>query len=89
MTPPPHLRIHEPQPGLFAYYDGRVPGYRFLPGPNWVDDGAIALGIATYALIEGTQALVYDTHVSVAHGTAIRAHLEGLGARHFTVVLSH
>lgn len=84
-----HLRIYEPHPGIFAYYDGRVPGHALLAGPNWMDDGAIALGIATYALIEGDQALVYDTHVSPAHGAAIRAHLEGRGARHFTVIYSH
>lgn len=84
-----HLRIYEPHPGIFAYYDGRVPGYALLPEPNWMDDGAIALGIATYALIEGDHALVYDTHVSPAHGAAIRAHLEGRGARHFTVIYSH
>jgi len=91
MTDPalPHLRILQPHPGLFAYYDGRVAGYRFMSGPNWVDGGAISLGIATYALVSGTSALVYDTHVSVAHGAAIRAHLEGLGVSDFTVIYSH
>lgn len=91
MTPtaPQHLRILQPHPGIWAYYDGRVAGHRFLAGPNWVDDGAISLGIASYAIVEGDQALVYDTHVSQAHGAAIRSHLEGLGVRHFTVVYSH
>jgi cyclase len=84
-----HLRVFEPHPGLFAYYDGRVPGHRFMAAPNWVDNGAIELGIATYALVSGASALVYDTHVSPAHGAAIRAHLEGLGVRHFTVIYSH
>ncbi len=86
---PPHLRILQPHDGVFAYYDGRVADYRFLDGPNWVDDGAIALGIATYAIVSGSQALVYDTHVSLDHGAAIRAHLHGLGVRDFTVVYSH
>ncbi|MFZ1661504.1 MAG: MBL fold metallo-hydrolase [Paracoccaceae bacterium] len=89
LSRPPHLRISEPHPGLFAYYDGRVPGYSFMPEPNWVDDGAIGLGIATYALVAGEDALIYDTHVSPEHGAAIRAHLEGLGVRQFTVVYSH
>jgi cyclase len=84
-----HLRIFEPHPGLFAYYDGRVPGHTFAPGPNWVDQGALELGIATYALLAGDEALVYDTHVSPAHGQAIRTHLEAQGARRFTVVYSH
>ena len=84
-----HLRVYEPHPGLFAFYDGRVDGQRFADGPNWVDDGALSLGIASYALLRGDHALVYDTHVSVPHGLAVRAALEARGARRFTVVLSH
>ena len=84
-----HLRIFEPHPGLFAYYDGRVAGHRFAPGRNWVDEGALALGIATYALVDGAKALVYDSHVSVGHGRAIRQHLEGQGVTEFTLVYSH
>lgn len=84
-----HLRIYQPHPGLYAYYDGRVPGYRFMEGDNWVDEGAIGLGIATYALVAGRAALVYDTSVSPEHGAVIRAHLEGLGVTEFTVIYSH
>ncbi|WP_284162756.1 MBL fold metallo-hydrolase [Frigidibacter sp. SD6-1] len=84
-----HLRVLNPEPGLYAYYDGRVPGYRFIEAPNWVDEGAISLGTASYALVAGDEALVYDSHVSVAHAGAIRAHLEGLGVRRFTVTYSH
>jgi glyoxylase-like metal-dependent hydrolase (beta-lactamase superfamily II) len=84
-----HLRVLRPAAGVYAFYDGRVEGYRFADGPNWVDDGALSLGIASYALVSGTAALVYDTHVSVDHGRWIRAVLEGDGVRAFTVVLSH
>lgn len=84
-----HLRVLNPEPGLYAYYDGRVPGYRFMEAPNWVDEGAISLGTASYALVAGDEALVYDTHVSLAHAGAIRAHLQTLGVRHFTVIYSH
>jgi cyclase len=84
-----HLRVFEPHPGLFAFYDGRVDGQRFAQGPNWVDDGALSLGIASYALLRGDHALVYDTHVSVPHALAVKAALEARGARRFTVVLSH
>ena len=83
------LRVLEPHPGLFAFYDGRVDGQRFAQGPNWVDDGALSLGIASYALLRGDHALVYDTHVSVPHALAVRAALEARGALRFTVVLSH
>jgi glyoxylase-like metal-dependent hydrolase (beta-lactamase superfamily II) len=85
----PHLRILAPHPGILAFYDGRVPGYRFAARDNWVDDGALSLGIASYALIHGDEALVYDTGTSLAHGRAIRGHLDSLGIRHIRVVLSH
>jgi cyclase len=84
-----HLRVIECAPGLIAYYDGRVDGYRWAEGPNWVDDGAISLGIASYALISENKALIYDTHVSVEHAKFIRADLEKRGITDFTVVLSH
>ena len=85
----PHLRILHPHPGIVAFYDGRVAGYRFMPGPNWVDEGAIEVGIASYAVVSGDAALVYDPHVSLDHARAIRAALAAMGVRHFTVVLSH
>ncbi len=83
------LQVLRPAPGVFAFYAGRVPGLRFAAGPNWVDDGALSLGIASYALVEGDAALVYDTHVSRPHAAAIRRRLAAEGVRHFTVVLSH
>lgn len=84
-----HVRVMQPHPGIFAFYDGRVEGHRFAEGPNWVDDGALSLGIASYALLSGGAALVYDTHVSVPHARLVRATLERAGARSFTIVLSH
>jgi cyclase len=42
-----HLRVLEPADGVLAFYDGRVPGHRFAQGSNWVDEGAISLGIAS------------------------------------------
>lgn len=86
---PGHMRILHPAPGIRAYYDGRVEGYRFADYPNWVDDGALSLGIASYALVEGDEAIVYDTHISVEHARFIRADLESVGVRKFRVVLSH
>jgi glyoxylase-like metal-dependent hydrolase (beta-lactamase superfamily II) len=84
------LRISQPHPGLFAYFDGRLEGKRIVsPEPNWVDDGAYGLGIASFAVVEGRQAVVYDAHLSVAHGEVIRKHLEGLGVRDFRLFLSH
>lgn len=83
------LRVLEVQPGLHAFYDGRVAGHRFAPGPNWVDDGALSLGIASYVIHAGGQAIVYDTQVSPAHGQFIRDWLADRGITRITVVLSH
>lgn len=84
-----HLRVLQPHPNVLAFYDGRVPGYRFAAGSNWVDDGALSLGIASYAIVDGSEALVYDTHVSVQHAKAIREVLAARGVRRVTVALSH
>lgn len=84
------MRIHEPYPGLFAYYDGRIEGKRLhSEKPNWLDDGAYSLGVASYAIVSGKEALVYDTHISFEHARAIRSHLSSLGVTSIRVVLSH
>ncbi len=84
-----NLRILEPQQNVLAFYDGRVANYRFAEGDNWVDEGALSLGIASYAIIDGNEALVYDTHVSLGHARTIRQALSERGVVKFTVVLSH
>jgi cyclase len=84
-----HMRVLRPAENVFAFYDGRVEGYRYAPERNWVDEGALALGIASYAIVAGDQAVVYDTHVSVEHAELIRRALEAEGVTDFTVVLSH
>ena len=84
-----HLRVFRPAEGIFAFYDGRIEGYRFAEGPNWVDGGALSLGICSYAVVDGSEALVYDTHVSVEHAGFIRSALEAEGVRELTVVISH
>ncbi|MDP9189717.1 MAG: MBL fold metallo-hydrolase [Actinomycetota bacterium] len=83
------MRVLRPAEGVLAFYDGRVDGYRFAEGPNWIDDGAISLGIASYAIVDGDEALVYDTHVSLEHARCVRETLKAEGARELTVVLSH
>lgn len=84
-----HTRILRPAEGVWAFYDGRIEGYRFAEEENWVDAGALSLGIASYAIVSGTEALVYDTHTSVEHAEFVRAKLAEEGARNLTVVLSH
>jgi cyclase len=84
------LRMLEPYPGLFAYYDGRIAGKRlYSECSNWIDDGAYSLGIASYSIVRGNEALVYDTHMSLSHARFIRSHLEAQGVTSIRVVLSH
>lgn len=83
------LRVLRPAKGVLAFYEGREPGHRFAEGPNWVDLGALELGIASYAIVDGASALVYDTHVAVDRGEFIRETLEAEGVTELTVVLSH
>jgi len=83
------MRILHPAEGIFAFYDGRIEGYRFAEDPNWVDEGALALGISSYAIVDDDVALVYDTHVSLEHARFIREALEDQGVRTVTVLLSH
>ncbi|MFI5048724.1 MAG: MBL fold metallo-hydrolase [Gaiellales bacterium] len=84
------MRVLEPASGVLAFYDGRVEGVRLHSGePNWLDDGGFTLGIASFAIVDGDEALVYDTHLTPAHGREIRSALEERGATRLRVLLSH
>ncbi|MBV8660186.1 MAG: MBL fold metallo-hydrolase [Burkholderiales bacterium] len=84
------LRVWRPLPYLYAFYDGRIEGVRaWSAEPNWLDDGAFTLGIASYAIVDGEHALLYDTHISTAHAQIIRQTLEAAGVKHIRVALSH
>ena len=80
------LRLNE---NVLGFYEGRTPGIGDDPAGGWVEDGALSLGICSYALLDGAEAIVYDTHVSVDRAQTIRDELERLGARRIRVVLSH
>ncbi len=84
------LQILRPYPNVFAFYDGRIPGIRaHSPGPNWLDDGAFTLGTASFAVVEGRDAIVYDAHMSLIHARKIRSFLEEQGVRDMRLVVSH
>lgn len=84
------MRVLRPYPNVFAFYDGRIEGKRaYSEQKNWLDDGAYVLGISTYAIVEGSEALVYDTHISLAHARIIRETLSAAGVTNSRVVLSH
>jgi len=84
------MRVLEPASGVLAFYDGRIDGVRLHSAePNWLDDGGFTLGIASFAIVDGGEALVYDTHLTVDHARAIRAELESRGVTSIRVLLSH
>lgn len=45
------MRILQPYPDIYAYYDGRMNKRLYSPEPNWLDDGAYTLGTASYAIV--------------------------------------
>ena len=75
------MRTLRPTPEIYAFYDGRVEGYSFGDAPNWVDEGALWLGIASHAIVDGDEALIYDTHISVDHARHVRRTLEQAGVK--------
>ncbi len=84
------MQVLKPYPNLYAFYDGRIPGVRaHSPGPNWLDDGAFTLGTASFAIVEGREALVYDAHMSLIHARKIRDFLEEQDVRDMKLVVSH
>ena len=68
-----HTRVLRPSEGVYAFYDGRIEGYRFAQEANWVDEGALSVGIASYAIVSGEEALVYDTHATIEHARFVRS----------------
>ena len=73
---------------ILAFYAGRD-WTRIREEHNWIDDGAMKLGIATYAIYKNDKAVIYDTFADIRQARWVRNHLENMGIKHFTVVLSH
>ena len=85
----PPIKVHHHNQYLISFFAGREPGKRHDEERNWVDDSAIKLGTAMYAIHRGTEAIIYDTFTSVPHAEFVRFYLGKMGIRKFTVVLSH
>lgn len=73
---------------IIAFYDGRN-DERISPDPNWVDDAANKLGVATYAIHQGNEAIVLDTFPTIDQAQWQRATLESMGITHFRIITSH
>jgi len=87
----PGMRVIEINDHMLAFYDGRDPSGKrvFSTERNWQDDGAMKLGVATYAIHSGDKAIVYDTFPSIEQAKWVRNYLARKGIKQFTVVLSH
>ena len=73
------MQVLEPSEGILAFYDGRAEGAT-LDDADWVEYDLV-LGLASYAIVEGDSALVYDTHTSPDRGEFVRAELERRGVK--------
>ena len=83
------IKVKALSPYLLYFFDGRRPAERFAKDWNWLDDAAMKLGVGTYAIHQGEEAVVYDTFTSVAQAKWVRTHLEKMGIKKFKIVHSH
>lgn len=84
------MRVFEINAHLLAYYDGRPPEpSKPMASGTWDDTGAYDVGVCTYVIHDGDEALVYDTYPDVRDAAWVRKDLERRGIKRFTVVNSH
>ncbi|KAF2446492.1 Zn-dependent hydrolase [Karstenula rhodostoma CBS 690.94] len=83
----PTLRTFRPDgtTGIYAYYDGRTCPWH---SSNWYDE-TLALGVATYSIISGSTAVLFDAGLTPAHAAHMLAHVRSLGATTISTVYSH
>ena len=51
----PHIRVHHHNDYLISFYAGRDQSERHLKERNWLDDSALKLGTAMYAIHSGAE----------------------------------
>jgi cyclase len=84
------MRVFQINDHLICFYLGRPAQDLHRAGaPDWTQSGALDVGVATYVIHSGDQALVYDSFPSVAPARWVRDYLVKAGIRHFTLVNSH
>jgi cyclase len=84
------ISVIEINENLTAFYTGRDASQpRLTQAWNWHDDAAMKLGVATYAIHGGEEALIVDTFSFPSQAQWVRDYLEDKGIRTFTLVLSH
>ncbi|AWC21821.1 Beta-lactamase precursor [Aminobacter sp. MSH1] len=84
------IRVIKVTDYMLAFYDGRPSTPPKTGGTeNWADSGSMDLGVATYAIYRGDEALVWDTFPTMQQSKWVRDHLEQMGTKRITVVNSH
>ena len=84
------MRVFQINDHLTSFYDGRPAEAARAPDTrNWADYGALDVGVSTYVIRCGDQALVYDTFPTVQEARWVRDYLTKAGVKHFTLVNSH
>jgi cyclase len=85
-----NMRVFQINDYLISFYDGRPAQSPRPPETyNWADYGALDVGVSTYAIRRGDQALIYDTFPTAQEAKWVRDYLTKAGVRHFTLVNSH
>jgi len=86
----PKVRVFVINDHLMAFYEGRPPQPVQAAGKrDWADYGALDVGVATYVIHRGDQALVYDTFPYAEDARWVREYLTRMGIRRFTLANSH
>jgi glyoxylase-like metal-dependent hydrolase (beta-lactamase superfamily II) len=84
------MRVFQINDHLISFYDGRPAQTPRPPETHdWADYGAFDVGVSTYVIRRGDQALVYDTFPTARDARWVRDYLIKAGVRHFTLVNSH
>jgi cyclase len=85
-----NMRVFKINDYLISFYDGRpAQAPRPPESKNWADSGALDVGVSTYAIRRGDQALVYDSFPTAQEAKWVRDYLSKAGVKHFTLVNSH
>jgi cyclase len=85
-----NMRVFKINDYLISFYDGRpAQAPRPPEAHNWADYGALDVGVSTYVIRRGDEALVYDTFPTAQEAKWVRDYLTKAGVKHFTLVNSH
>ncbi len=85
-----NMRVFQINDHLISFYDGRpAQAPRPAERKNWAQYGALDVGVATYVIHSGDQALVYDSFPTAELAGWVRDYLTKAGIKHFTLVNSH